>query len=68
VVAGAVARVVEFVSTNQLARLNVAGPRGSGEPRGYGFALAVVSGVLEAVRPYRGIIELDERGESRRRP
>jgi Circularly permutated YpsA SLOG family len=44
VVQDAVSRVVAFIVANQVGRLNVAGPRG------YGFALAVVRGLIEAVR------------------
>jgi hypothetical protein len=46
----AVASVLEFVEKNVIQTLNVAGPRLSGWPDGYGFALAVVSGVLAASR------------------
>jgi hypothetical protein len=48
--AEAVAVVVEFVEKNGIQTLNVAGPRLSGWPDGYGFALAVVSGVLAGSR------------------
>jgi hypothetical protein len=38
----AVSRAVRFVREEGIGRLNVAGPRASGEPRGYGFARAVL--------------------------
>jgi Circularly permutated YpsA SLOG family len=43
----AVKAVVRFIGENELQTMNVAGPRASGWPAGYEFALAVVSGVIE---------------------
>jgi Circularly permutated YpsA SLOG family len=43
----AVAAVLRFIQENEIQTLNVAGPRASGWPRAYEFALAVVSGVIE---------------------
>jgi hypothetical protein len=48
--AAAAAEILKFVEKNQVRMLNVAGPRASGWAEGYGFALAVVSGVLAPVR------------------
>jgi hypothetical protein len=42
----AVKAVLRFIGENEISVLNVAGPRLSGWPEGYGFALAVVSGVI----------------------
>jgi hypothetical protein len=42
----AVQQSMEFVRRQNIQHLNVAGPRGSGEARGYAYALAVVSGLL----------------------
>jgi Circularly permutated YpsA SLOG family len=42
----AVKAVVRFIVENEISVLNVAGPRLSGWPEGYGFALAVVGGVI----------------------
>jgi len=49
--AEAVAAVVEFVEKNGIQTLNVAGPRASGWPPGYKFALTVVGGVIRAAAP-----------------
>ena len=49
--AEAVAAVVEFVEKNGIQTLNVAGPRASGWPAGYKFALTVVGGVIRAAAP-----------------
>jgi Circularly permutated YpsA SLOG family len=46
----AVAAVAEFVEKNGIQTLNVAGPRASGWAEGYGFAIAVVRGVLAGAR------------------
>ena len=43
----AVKAVVRFIGENEIQTMNVAGPRASGWPAGYEFALAVVSGVIE---------------------
>ena len=48
----AVKAVVRFIGENEIQTMNVAGPRASGWPAGYEFALAVVSGVIEK-RPDR---------------
>jgi hypothetical protein len=48
--AAAAAEILKFVEHNQVRTLNVAGPRASGWPDGYGFAIAVVSGVIEGTR------------------
>ena len=45
-VAEAVRAVAGFIEDHRIAVLNVAGPRASGWPQGYGFTLAVMSGVL----------------------
>jgi Circularly permutated YpsA SLOG family len=37
-----VSQTVQFVTTESIRQLNVAGPRASGEPRGYEFAYALV--------------------------
>ena len=42
----AVKAVVRFIGENEIQTMNVAGPRASGWPAGYEFALAVVSGVI----------------------
>jgi hypothetical protein len=42
----AVGAVIRFVDENEIQILNVAGPRMSGWPQGYAFALAVVGGVI----------------------
>ena len=42
-------RVVEFVREHRVERLNVAGSRGSGEPRAYDYAYALISRLLAAV-------------------
>jgi len=42
----AVKAVLRFIDENEILVLNVAGPRLSGWPEGYGFALAVVGGVI----------------------
>ena len=39
-------RAVEFVKERGVQRLNVAGPRASGEPRGYAYAYALVTLLL----------------------
>lgn len=41
----AVRQAVRFVREEGIRRLNVAGPRASGEPRGYGYAYALVRGL-----------------------
>ena len=46
----AVQQAAAFVAEHGIQILNVAGPRGSGEPRGYGFALAVVDGLIGLAR------------------
>ena len=38
--------IVRFIGENEISVLNVAGPRFSGWPEGYAFALAVVKGVI----------------------
>jgi hypothetical protein len=48
----AVKAVVRFIGENEIQAMNVAGPRASGWPAGYEFALAVVRGVIEK-RPDR---------------
>jgi hypothetical protein len=48
--AAAAAEIVKFVEEKQVRTLNVAGPRASGWAEGYGFAIAVVSGVIEGTR------------------
>lgn len=45
----AVKAVLRFIDENEISVLNVAGPRLSGWPEGYGFALAVVGGVIGVV-------------------
>jgi hypothetical protein len=42
----AVKAILRFIEENEIQTMNVAGPRSSGWPEGYEFALAVVSGVL----------------------
>jgi hypothetical protein len=42
----AVNAIGRFIEENEIQTLNVAGPRASGWAEGYGFALAVVTGVL----------------------
>jgi hypothetical protein len=42
----AVSLAAEFIGKNGVRRLNVAGPRASGEERWYGYALEVVRGLL----------------------
>jgi len=44
----AVKAVVRFIDENEISVLNVAGPRVSGWPEGYGFAIAVVGGVIKS--------------------
>jgi hypothetical protein len=43
----AVRLAVEFVKGRGVRRLNVAGPRASGEPRGYNYAFELVRRLLE---------------------
>lgn len=43
----AVKAVLRFIGEHEISTLNVAGPRASGWPEGYQFALAVVSGVID---------------------
>ena len=43
----AVKAVLRFIMENDVRVLNVAGPRASGWPDGYGFALSIVSAVIE---------------------
>jgi hypothetical protein len=47
----AAAASIEFVEENAIRVLNVAGPRSSGWPEGYGFALAVVAELIRKSRP-----------------
>jgi hypothetical protein len=42
----AIGKALEFVQGRGMHRLNVAGPRASGEPRGYDAAFQVVAGLL----------------------
>jgi len=44
--AAAAAEILKFVEEKQVRTLNVAGPRLSGWPEGYGFALAVIGRVI----------------------
>jgi hypothetical protein len=44
--AAAAAAILDFVKTNGISVLNVAGPRSSGWPEGFDFALEVISRVL----------------------
>jgi hypothetical protein len=44
--ADAAARIVDFVVNEGIGRLNVAGPRASGEPRAYAYTLGVLGAVL----------------------
>lgn len=44
----AAARVREFIMSNGIETLNVAGPRASGEPRAYTYAHAVIEAVLQS--------------------
>jgi hypothetical protein len=48
--AAAAAAIIRFVGENQVSTLNVAGPRLSGWPQGYAFALGVVGEVIERIR------------------
>ena len=43
-------RGVQFVTREGIRRLNVAGPRGTGEPRGYAYAYALVRQVCQIMR------------------
>jgi hypothetical protein len=43
--------ILRFIQENEIAILNVAGPRLSGWPQGYDFALAVIGGVIEKIAP-----------------
>jgi hypothetical protein len=45
------AAILRFIEENEIGVLNVAGPRLSGWPQGYDFALAVISGVIAKVAP-----------------
>lgn len=45
-VSEALPRLLEFVAANRIERLNVAGPRASGEPRAYGYAYELVAALL----------------------
>ncbi len=45
-VAGAVSATLQFIAEHSVAVMNVAGPRVSGWPEGYGFALNVVGSVI----------------------
>jgi hypothetical protein len=44
--AAAAAEILKFVEDREVRTLNVAGPRASGWPDGYGFALAVIGRVI----------------------
>jgi hypothetical protein len=44
---GATRKALEFVQGRGVHRLNVAGPRASGEPRGYDYAFELVRRILE---------------------
>lgn len=46
--AAAAAAVLSFIKANEIRILNVAGPRASGWPEGFDFALEVISRVLSA--------------------
>jgi Circularly permutated YpsA SLOG family len=48
--AEAVEVVVKFVEANEVQTLNVAGPRESGWPLGYAYALAVMGEVVREMR------------------
>lgn len=50
-VASTVEAAAEFCVARRIAVLNVAGPRASGEPRAYDYALAVIDGLLERFEP-----------------
>jgi hypothetical protein len=43
---GAVAAMLRFIDENEIAVLNVAGPRASGWPEGHAFSAAIVRGVI----------------------
>jgi len=45
----AVRRAGEFVSGAGIRRLNVAGPRASGDPRGYGYAYSLVRQLCQSI-------------------
>jgi hypothetical protein len=49
--ARASAAIFRFIQENEIAILNVAGPRLSGWPQGYDFALAVIGGVIAKIAP-----------------
>jgi hypothetical protein len=42
-------KIVKFIGEKGIAVLNVAGPRASGWPAGYSFALKVIGGVIRRV-------------------
>ncbi|MBT2968963.1 MAG: hypothetical protein B6D72_06420 [gamma proteobacterium symbiont of Ctena orbiculata] len=48
-IARAAERVVDFIERKGIAVLNVAGPRASGEARGYGYTRAVIESVSRSV-------------------
>ena len=52
-VSRAIARVSQFVGLNGIAVLNVAGPRASGDRRGYGYTKRVIGGFLDLVAGQR---------------
>jgi hypothetical protein len=45
----AVKQAVSFIRDNGIERLNVAGPRASGEQSGYAYAFELVSRMLQAL-------------------
>jgi hypothetical protein len=49
----ATARVLDFVSLHSINTLNVAGPRASGEPRGYGYTKEVIQSFLAGYKGRR---------------
>src|ERR1700674_5162483 len=48
--AAAATTALQFLRASGCQRLNVAGPRASGEPRGYDYAYAVVRGLIAQLR------------------
>jgi hypothetical protein len=46
----AIRAVLEFLETNRIERLNVAGPRASGEASAYDYAFALVQALIRTVR------------------
>jgi hypothetical protein len=50
----AIAAILRFIDEHEIQVLNVAGPRASHWPQGYGFSLSVIGSVIAATAGYSG--------------